>query len=806
MTNQEEDYMYRKSIVTTLFVLLALVCVSANLEAQTLPPVALPPINLKAVLVDGGKVQMAWEVVTRDTVKYYFIYRAAFTTALLNSTIVPDTLKFTRIDSLTARSYVDIPPRLSSTTAYIYYVTGTTDTKTVLKSNMVVMIMFPSPIAREVVRITSWPNEAGQIGIVYQYQVKAQSSDSTATLKYFLNVKPTGMSIDSVTGLIKWTPTERGYATVEVTVKSNKGGSATQWYTIKVAGGNGAIVGTVTDTTGTKPIGQVTITLFKLDLMAPYDYREKSDASGNFKIDGVDPGTYYVRAEPSNSTYLAQWYDRAYTLKDATTIKVIDNASTVVNIKLQARYKPVTFSVKGSVIDSASHAPLKDALVDFVIAGFALNGSRGFAADPTGAEDVRGMFDRDPVSDFRLDGTNTQFVFQARTDSNGRFALQLPLGSYIAYAEAKAHIKIFYKQKTNLLTADTIAVNANMDGINFNLPPIPAVVLGEINGTISDSASGKGVRSRVIAFRELWTVMPGAPVLTPALGASVPGAYVTDTDTLGKYSIVNIVPGQYFVLAVPVGSYAPAFYSSSGSTQMWSKASRIAVSGNVVAGIDITVKPFSKPVAGYTFVSGSVNTTVAGKLGKTSASVGVMGAIVYAVSSAGGIYGYDVTDEHGSYAIAGVAPGSYTLFVDAPGYSTPSSMIASPTYGADAKGTPQPGSSVNFNVNSLTVTAVEEDQPMVPSGYVLEQNYPNPFNPTTQILFTMPSNGRVTLTVYNIIGQKIVTLVDGVMAAGSHIVTWNGKDSRGIQLPSGVYLYRLESPGFTAARKMLMLK
>jgi flagellar hook assembly protein FlgD len=64
----------------------------------------------------------------------------------------------------------------------------------------------------------------------------------------------------------------------------------------------------------------------------------------------------------------------------------------------------------------------------------------------------------------------------------------------------------------------------------------------------------------------------------------------------------------------------------------------------------------------------------------------------------------------------------------------------------------------------------------------------------------------VTLTVYNLIGQKIVTLVDGMMAAGSHVVTWNGSDSRGLQLPSGVYFYRLESPGFTAARKMLMLK
>ena len=107
---------------------------------------------------------------------------------------------------------------------------------------------------------------------------------------------------------------------------------------------------------------------------------------------------------------------------------------------------------------------------------------------------------------------------------------------------------------------------------------------------------------------------------------------------------------------------------------------------------------------------------------------------------------------------------------------------------------------------STVVTSVEETQPLVPSGYALEQNYPNPFNPTTQILFSLPNTERVTLTIYNLLGQKMAMLADGLMAAGSHVVTWNGRDSRGVQLPSGVYFYRLESPSFTAARRMLMLK
>ena len=793
--------MQQRYAVTVLFVFLALMVCLTSIQAQIMPPVLAPSIMLKAALSDGGKVQMAWELI-RDTatVKYYTIYRAAF----------PDTARYTKIDTTSKREYTDVPPRPATTSvipvSYVYYVTGLTTKGTLLKSNLIVVIVFPTPVPKDVVRITSTPIESGEINVAYKYQVKAVSSDSSAKLTFTLNTKPNGMTIDS-TGLIKWTPTERGFPVIEVAVKSNKGGSATQRFTIRVAGGSGIVLGTVTDTTGTKPLGQVVVRLLKVgiqsDLTTSFDYKAVTDASGKYTIAGVDPGSYYVRAEPMNGDYLAEWYDGASgssSQQNAKTITVSNGASTVVNFTLASRYKPIYYTVKGNVIDSASHAPLKDAALNFALAGFALNGSRGFAADPTLAQDFRGMFDFNPSLDHRLDGTCVQFVFKARTDSMGRFTLQLPQGSFVAYAEAKGHLKIFYKQRSNLLLADTIRVSGPLEGINFNLPPLPPIVLGEINGTVTDSATARGVRSRLIAFRELWVATVN-PMLTPPAGAYVPGAYVVDTDSLGKYSIPNVLAGQYYVLAVPMGSYAPAYYSTSGSTQIWNKASKVSVNGNVVAGIDITVKPFVKPMVGYTFVSGSVTTNPGmGKMG-----VGVVGAIVFALNANGTVYGYDVTDERGSYAIAGAAPGSYTLFVDAPGFSSSSSMAASPTYASDAKGTAVGASGVNFSLNTV-VTSVEENQPLVPSGYVLEQNYPNPFNPTTQILFSLPSSERMTLTIYNLLGQKMAELVNGVMSAGSHVVTWNGRDSRGLQLPSGVYFYRLESPGFTAAKRMLMLK
>jgi hypothetical protein len=83
----------------------------------------------------------------------------------------------------------------------------------------------------------------------------------------------------------------------------------------------------------------------------------------------------------------------------------------------------------------------------------------------------------------------------------------------------------------------------------------------------------------------------------------------------------------------------------------------------------------------------------------------------------------------------------------------------------------------------------------------LEQNQPNPFNPVTQIKFSLPREGAVTLTVYNVRGEAVAKLADGTMSAGEHAITWDATDHA-----SGVYFYRLEGPGFSETRKMTMVK
>ena len=89
----------------------------------------------------------------------------------------------------------------------------------------------------------------------------------------------------------------------------------------------------------------------------------------------------------------------------------------------------------------------------------------------------------------------------------------------------------------------------------------------------------------------------------------------------------------------------------------------------------------------------------------------------------------------------------------------------------------------------------------VPTGYTLAQNYPNPFNPETEIAFGLPENADVILTVYNVLGQVVTELVNGQMDAGYHTVMWDAS-----QMPSGVYFYALQAEGFSATKRMVLMK
>jgi flagellar hook assembly protein FlgD len=91
---------------------------------------------------------------------------------------------------------------------------------------------------------------------------------------------------------------------------------------------------------------------------------------------------------------------------------------------------------------------------------------------------------------------------------------------------------------------------------------------------------------------------------------------------------------------------------------------------------------------------------------------------------------------------------------------------------------------------------------------VLEQNYPNPFNPTTTISFSIAqTSSYVTLNIYNIKGQKVKSLLNEKLDAGTHQVMWDGKDENGKSATSGIYFYKLNAGGnFSQTKRMILLK
>ena len=105
-----------------------------------------------------------------------------------------------------------------------------------------------------------------------------------------------------------------------------------------------------------------------------------------------------------------------------------------------------------------------------------------------------------------------------------------------------------------------------------------------------------------------------------------------------------------------------------------------------------------------------------------------------------------------------------------------------------------------FNSDIFSISIADEGE-AIPVDYALAQNYPNPFNPVTTIRYALPKSSKVTLMIYNLMGQEVARLVDGKQSAGNHNVTWNASN-----ISSGIYFYRLRAGDFVQTRKMVLLK
>ncbi len=135
-----------------------------------------------------------------------------------------------------------------------------------------------------------------------------------------------------------------------------------------------------------------------------------------------------------------------------------------------------------------------------------------------------------------------------------------------------------------------------------------------------------------------------------------------------------------------------------------------------------------------------------------------------------------------------------TVFID-------SDVLVGKSYSYAITATDHSGNESNPSENiDITVTSLEEES-LTPATYYLSQNYPNPFNPETTIKYGLKKTGIVKINVYDVLGNKVVTLLEGRKQAGIHTISFSG-----LYLSTGVYYYYIQAGNFTATRKMLLIK
>lgn len=114
--------------------------------------------------------------------------------------------------------------------------------------------------------------------------------------------------------------------------------------------------------------------------------------------------------------------------------------------------------------------------------------------------------------------------------------------------------------------------------------------------------------------------------------------------------------------------------------------------------------------------------------------------------------------------------------------------------------------SVEVEPGHIAAVFYDPDRETVPDKFILKQNFPNPFNPSTTIEYEIPARSHVTIKVYNLLGQEVRTLVNGVKGIGRYEVQWDGKNSFREDVASGMYLYRLEAGKIHLTGKMLLIR
>jgi len=481
-------------------------------------------------------------------------------------------------------------------------------------------------------------------------------------------------------------------------------------------------------------------------------------------VNDLPAGSYFVHAQYwEELSYAQQWYDHVDTREAATLINIADGELRE-GIDFDLTLRPIYGSIAGTVVNDATNEVISRAYVEISPLGY-------------------GFWEGAPFM---------RWPYYAVTDEKGTYRLDwLPEGEYLVSVYAAGAFEYFENAVVPDLATPVKVVGGETAEVNFGLTP-----RNEGSGVISGRV-GAEFTDQLLEI----AVVVAKPVATLLIWPQSEMFFNAVINTDGTYEISGLPAGDYYVLSFAPG-YMTEYYKDQFDPTL---AEMVKVDGIApTTGIDFTLLPLlylRGPVDGGPGNGGSVFGKVTDANGKA-----LSGATVYAFNVEGQAISSARCFADGTYEMQSLPPGSYRVQASNLGYASLFNGGAKNLENAEPIELGRARVEMNFILNPQTTTDVDDNDARLPRQIELHGNYPNPFNPETRISFELPTAMQVTMRIFNLLGEEVALLHDGMMNAGEQHLTWNGHDKAGRQLTSGLYFYRLESANAVLAGKMLMMK
>ena len=376
---------------------------------------------------------------------------------------------------------------------------------------------------------------------------------------------------------------------------------------------------------------------------------------------------------------------------------------------------------------------------------------------------------------YAIDTTSRESYYGSADYLTGSYVIKrLPTGTYkVKTSNYLGYIDVYYDDKSSWADADPITV---IEGVT---PPITDFTLslgGSIEGNIS--SPGKGPLENIW----VWGYYASDPGEWSSFGA---------TDEYGDYTLMGLRSGYWKIFAYGDTTYAFEWYNDKDT---WAEADSVEVTApDTVSDIDFSLED-----------GGSISGHVYDLEGLPLSGCDVM-AYESSFFQWGFTAKWDTTIANGSYQITGLRTGDYYVMAATECYWMWYDNHTNPE-DADSVHVIMPSDHSGIDFNLPTAVEDEDEIAQRPAEFELHQNYPNPFNPGTRIEYTLKKAGHVSLHIYNVLGEKVKTLLDQDQPVGFYRINWDGKNDKGQSVSSGLYLYKLQVNGFSQAKRMLLLK